>query len=159
MDPDGDISGEVTRVERIRYLQGATGHAVGSTLFLLLGGLFWMLAYRSLAVVSVAVACLVSANGLSIWAWDRLRAHFLSRAADAAGSDPKRELTVRPLSTDSRVEIQAGAVMLLTVVGLLIAGRFALQFLGARAFGYLCVAVLSAGNVTALARTVRESRP
>jgi hypothetical protein len=83
----------------------------------------------------------------------------LSRAADAAGSDPKRELTVRPLSTDSRVEIQAGAVMLLTVVGLLIAGRFALQFLGARAFGYLCVAVLSAGNVTALARTVRESRP
>jgi hypothetical protein len=49
--------------------------------------------------------------------------------------------------------------MLLTVGGLLIAGRFALQFLGARAFGYLCVAVVSAGNVTALARTVHESRP
>jgi hypothetical protein len=68
MDPDGDIRGEVTWVERIRYLQGATGHVVGSTLFLLLDGLFWTLAYRSLAVVSVAVACLVSANGLSIWA-------------------------------------------------------------------------------------------
>jgi hypothetical protein len=159
MDPDGDIEGEVTRVEGVRYLQGAAGHAVGSTLFLLLGGLFWTLAYRSLAVVSVAVACLVSANGLSIWAWDRLRAYFLSRAADSERSDPQRELTVRPLSTDSRVEIQAGAVMLLTVVGLLVAGRFALQFLGTRAFSYLCVAVLSAGNVTALAKTVHESRP
>lgn len=159
MPPDGDIEGEVTRVKSVNYFQGATGHAVGSTLFLLLGGLLWTLAYQSLAVVIVGMAGLISANGLSIWAWDQLRTCFMSRAADSEGADQQRELTVRPLATDSRVELQAGGVMLLTLVGLLVAGRFALEFLSARSFGYLCVAVLMVGNVIGLAKARYGSQP
>jgi len=154
MDLDETIEGEVTRVDAVRYLQGALGHAVGSNLFILLGGLLWVLEYSTPAFVSVAVAFLLSANGLSIWAWNRLRAYF---AARSARPEPTRELTASPLSTESRAEMQAGAVMILVFVGLLVVGRFALQFLGPRPFGYLCVGVLTAGNGIALAKALHES--
>jgi hypothetical protein len=159
MGSSGDIEGEVTRNEAVRYLQGALGHAVVSTLFLLLGGLLSVVGYGTLAVVSIAVAFLISANGFSIWAWNRLRFHFAARTATPEETEPKRELTASPLSPESRVEMQAGAVMILVLVVLLVLGRFALQFLGAQTTGYVCIGLLSVGNITALVKALATSSP
>lgn len=149
---DRAIESEVTRVGAVRYLQGSLGHAAGSTLFLWSGGLVWVLGSEMVAVVTVSVAFLLAANGLSIWAWDRLQTHFASRTEQR---DSSRTLTASPLSVDSRVEMKAGAVMVLVFVGLLVAGRLGLQALGPRPFGYLCVACLLLGNAVALANAVR----
>lgn len=77
-------------------------------------------------------------------------------SANPNETGPTRTLTASPLSVESRVELQAGAVMVFVFVGLLVLGRFALQFLGVRSFGYRCVGILSVGNVTALAREIHE---
>jgi uncharacterized membrane protein (DUF485 family) len=159
MEFDGDIEGEVTRLEAVKYLQGALGHAVGSTLFLVLGGLLWVGEYEIFSVVSIAVAFLVSANGLSIWAWDRLRSYFWARSEVPENPESTRELTARPFALESRVEIQAGVVMILVFVALLLLARFSLQFLDPRTFGYVFVGVLSVGNITALAIALRTSAP
>jgi hypothetical protein len=159
MDPDGDIEGEVTRIDAVRYLQGGLGHALGSNLFLLLGGLLWVVEYGILALTCVAMAFLLSANGFSIWAWDRLRGYFAARSARREETAPPRELTASPLSPESRVEMQAGAVMILVLFGLLVLGRVALQFLGPRITGYLCVGLLSLGNVTVLVKSLYEPLP
>jgi nucleolar protein 56 len=156
MESEGEraIESEVTRVDAVRYLQGALGHAVGSTLFLGTAGLIWLLGYGRLAYVSVAVAFLVSTNGLSIWAWDGLQSYFAARTPKREGTDNRRTLTANPLAADSRVELKAGAVMTLVFVGLLVLGRLALQLLGPRLFGYLCVGCLALGNVAAVANAV-----
>jgi len=158
MDPGDEIADEVTRVGAVRYLQGAIGHAVGSNLFLLLGGLLWVLEHRSLALVSVAGAFLLSANGLSIWAWDRLRAYFAARNPPREEPEPTRTLDASPLSRESRVEIQAGAVMTLAFIGLLLLGRLALLFLSPRLVGYLGFGGLCLGNVLALGRAFYGQR-
>lgn len=156
MDPSGDIEGETTRIDAVRYLQGALGHALGSNLFLLAGGLLWVRDYEILAFTCVAMAFLLSANGFSIWAWDRLRSYFATRSARPEEVEPARELTASPLSAESRVEMQAGAVMVLVFVGLLVLGRVGSQFLGPRTVGYLSVGLLSLGNVAALVMALRE---
>lgn len=156
MEIGGEIEDEVTRTEAVRYLQGALGHAVGSILFLLLGGLLWVVEYTLLAFVSIAVVFLLSANGLSIWAWDRLRTYFAARTAHPGETDLTRTLVASPLSVESRVEIKAGAVMTLVFIGLLVLGRFALELLGVRPFGYLLVGVLGGGNIAALAKALHE---
>jgi hypothetical protein len=157
MDLGREVAGEVTRLESVRYLQGALGHAVWSSLFLLFGGLLWGFGYGLFAVVSIAVAFLVSANGLSIWAWDRLRVHFAARAAPPEETGSTRELTAGSLSPEARVQMQAGAVMTLALVALLALGRVALGLLGPRTVAYVCVAGLGVGNITALANAVRTS--
>ena len=159
MDSSGDIEGEITRNEAVRYLQRALGHAIGSTVFLLFGGLLWVVRHRELAVVTIIGAFLISANGLSIWAWDRLRVYFAARTTTSAETESQRELTVSPLSSESRIEMQAGAVMILVFISLLAIGRFALQFIGTRTFAYLCIGVLSVGNITALMKELRTSSP
>jgi hypothetical protein len=158
MDPGDEIADEVTRVEAVRYLQGAIGHAVGSNLFLLLGGLLWVLEHRSLAVVSVAGAFLLSANGLSIWAWDRLRAYFAARNPPQEETEPTRTLKPSPLSREARVGIQAGAIMTLAFIGLLLLGRLALLFLPPRLLGYMGVGCLCLGNILALGRAFDKQR-
>ncbi len=151
---DDAIEAEVTRVDAVRYLQGALGHAVGTLLFLGIAGLLWLVGSERLAYVSVAVAFLVSANGLSIWAWKGLQSYFAARTPQRAAGDHQRTLTANPLSADSRVELKAGAVMTVAFVALLVAGRLALQALGPRLFAALCVGCLGLGNVAALARAV-----
>ncbi len=151
------IEGEVTRVGAVRYLQGALGHAVGSTLFLGSAGLVWLLGFVRVAYVSVAVAFLVSANGLSIWAWDGLQSYFAARTPEHEETDDRRTLTANPLEADSRVELKAGAVMTAVFVALLVLGRLGLQLLGPRLFASLSVGCLAAGNVAALARAVSGS--
>ncbi|PSQ56023.1 MAG: hypothetical protein BRD23_09865 [Halobacteriales archaeon SW_9_67_25] len=151
------IESEVTRVEAVRYLQGALGHAVGSTLFLGGAGLVWLLGHDRVAYVSVAVAFLVSMNGLSIWAWDRLQSYFAARTPQREDTDDRRTLTANPLEADSRVELKAGAVMTAVFVALLVVGRLGLQLLGPRLFAFLCVGCLAAGNVAAVARAASGS--
>ena len=158
MDPSGEIADEVTRAETVEYLQGAIGHAVGSNLFLLLSGLLWVLEHRSLAVISIAGAFLISANGLSIWAWDRLRAYFAARNPPQEETEPTRTLKASPLSRESRVGIQAGAIMTLAFIGLLLLGRLALRFFSPRLLGYLGVGCLCLGNFLALGRAFYKQR-
>ncbi|PSQ29532.1 hypothetical protein BRD09_06065 [Halobacteriales archaeon SW_10_68_16] len=150
-EDDRAIESEVTRVDAVRYLQGALGHAIGSTLFLGLAGMLWLVGYEQLGYVSVAVAFLVSANGLSIWAWDRLQSYFAARTPEREATDDRRTLTANPLEADSWIELKAGAVMTGVFVALLVAGRFALQMFGPRLFAFLCVGCLALGNLVALA--------
>lgn len=146
-DPDREIEGEIVRVDAVRHLQGARGHAVGSTLFLLGAGCVWVVGESFLAWVLVVVAFLLSANGLSIWAWDRLRTYFTPEEPRAG---PDRALTVQPLSSESLSEMKAGAVMVGSFCGLLVIGNFLLELLGSRIFGALCAISLVIGNLTAL---------
>jgi hypothetical protein len=150
-DTDREIEGEVTRFDAVRYLQGASGHTVGSTLFLLGGGLLWVVGYEILGGINVALAFLLSANGLSIWAWDRLRVYFEGRTVAPEETEPTRTLTLNPLSDDSLVEMKAGAVMTLTFVGFLLLGRLGLRLLGPRLAALVFVGCLGFGNLVALA--------
>lgn len=150
-DVDGGIDDEVTRLDAVRHLQGASGHTVGSSLFLLVGGLLWAVGYGILGGISISLAFLLSANGLSIWAWDRLRVYFESRTPEPDETEQTRTLTVEPFSDESLVEMKAGAIITLVFVGLLVLGRLGLQFLGPRLAAFLFVGGLGLGNVAALA--------
>lgn len=150
-DVDGGIDDEVTRLDAVRHLQGASGHTVGSSLFLLVGGLLWAVGYGILGGISISLAFLLSANGLSIWAWNRLRAYFESRIPEPDETEQTRTLTVKPFSDESLVEMKAGAIMTLTFVGFLVLGRLGLQILGPRLAAILFVGCLGLGNVAALA--------
>ncbi|MXR20484.1 hypothetical protein [Halobacterium bonnevillei] len=154
MAPDigGEIEGEVTRVEAVKYLQGALGHAVGSLTFLLAAAVFLVFGYSAFAWLSVLSAALLSANGLSIWGWERLQTHF---AAQAAESEPTRSLTANPLSTESVVEMKAGAVMLFAFLAVLLVAGSAVQYLDPRAVGVASAVCLAVGNGVALLRAVR----
>lgn len=155
MVPDigGDVEGEVTRVEAVKYLQGALGHAVGSLVLLLGAAVLLAVSRPTLGWLAVVAAALLSANGVSIWAWDGLQAHFAPD--DATDEGPDRALTAQPLSTASLVEMKAGAVMLLSLVALLVVARFALQYFGSRAVGAAAVVCLAGGNVAALVYAIR----
>ncbi len=155
-DIDREIEGEVTRVEAVRYLQGALGHAIGSLLVLGLAGLFWVRGYGTLGWAAVAVAALVSANGLSIWAWNQLRTYFTPDPGTE--STQTRTLTATPLAGESRVELKAGAVMSGALLALLVLGNVALDVLGPQIVGSLAVTGLAVGNVAALARSIRTHR-
>lgn len=154
-DVDGKVEGEVTRLDAVRHLQGASGHTVGSSLFLLVGGLLWVVGYEILGGINIILAFLLSANGLSIWAWDRLRVYFERPVLEPDETEPTRTLTAEPLSEESLVELKAGAVMTLTFVGLLVLGRLGLQLLGARFAALLFVGCLALGNVAGLAYVYR----
>ena len=149
---DAGVEGEVTRVDAVRYLQGALGHAVGSTLFLSLAGLFWLFGMKTIAYVGVVMAFLLSANGLSIWIWDRLQGYFEGRTRQEP--DDQRTLTASPLDAASIVELKAGAVMTGLFVALLVVGRLAILVLSPRFVAFLCVVCLAVGNIVALAKAV-----
>lgn len=147
-DIDREIADEVTRTEAIKYLQGALGHAVASLLFLLFAGTLWIAGFPILGLVTVFGAALLSANGVSIWAWNRLREYFTGRVERTP--EQTRTLKARPLSSESLVEMQSGAVMVLVFVSLLLIGRALLSVLGSRHLIALCIGGLTLGNVTAL---------
>lgn len=156
MGPDigGDLDGEVTRVEAVKYLQGALGHAVGSLALLFAAAVLLAVGRPALGWLAVVLAALLSANGVSIWAWDRLQSYFAPD--DASEQSPERELSASPLSAASRVEMKAGAVMTLSLFALLVGGRLAIRYLGARAVGVAAAVTLAVGNVVALVGAVRR---
>lgn len=154
-DPDREIEAETTRVDAVRYLQGALGHATASLFFLLMAGLLWVGWSRLTAVVLVVGAFLLSANGLSMWAWKRLVAYFNARAA-RSDAEPTRTLRAEPLSTESTSEMKAGAAMTLAFVVAMVVGRLGLSVLEPRLLGYLSVGCLVVGNVVALVWSTRS---
>lgn len=148
------IEGEVTRVEAVTYLQGALGHALASSALLLVAAVVLAVGYRMLGWSLVVFAGLVSANGVSVWAWERLQVYFAPPADSDA--EPTRRLTASPLSTDSIVEMKAGAVMMLVFVAVLLVGRMAFQYLDPQVVGLTTAVSLAIGNGTALVRAVRD---
>jgi len=144
---DREIEGETTRVEAVRYLQGSLGHATASLFLIFVGGVVWLVGYRTFGWFVVG-AFILSANGLSIWAWHRLVAYFTRRAEQSADG-PTRTLRAEPLSTDSTVEMKAGAVMTLLFLVTLLVVRFGLVY-SPRVFGFLSVGFLTVGNAVAL---------
>lgn len=70
------LDDEVVRVEAVERLEGAPAHGLGSTLFLVAGGVTFAAGRATLGTLAVVVAFLVAANGLSIYAWDSLRERF-----------------------------------------------------------------------------------
>jgi len=154
---DRSIEGETTRVGAVRYLEGASGHGVLSTLFLLLAGSLFALGEWGPGVMTLVVAMGVSLNGLSIYAWDRLRAAF----ATDGGSDEEgstRTLTPHSLSAEMKAELLAGLVMLGAFVAFLVAVTLALRAFSARSVATVLVVGLAVGNLGALAWTYGGSR-
>lgn len=155
MPPDvpREIEGEVTRIEAVRYLQRALGHAFGSLLFLLVAGVFWYGGRAALAWSAVVAASLVSANGLSIWAWDRLREYFTPAAGDDEGpvADARRRAAARGIP--SRAE--GGGSQRGRVRGPVAPGVRGLDVFGPRAVGVAMVVGLAVGNLAALGRALR----
>lgn len=153
-DIDGEIEDEVTRVEYVEYLEGATGHAVFSTLFLAVGAVFLVRGPETVGWGLVGIATAISANGLSIYGWDRLRERF---RVEERSEGPDRELTYHRPSNETQAEVKAGFVMLAALVGGLLLVNAGLEYLGVRRVVYLFVVFLGAGNVGALALAIRSS--
>ncbi|WP_276273217.1 hypothetical protein [Haloarcula litorea] len=150
---------EVTRVEAVTYLEGASGHAVVSTLFLCLAGGLWSVGRRGVGTVALVIAYGVSVNGLSMYLWDAVRERVRSAAAaDDAG--PTRELTAHRLSTETKADVLGGFVLVGGFVAVAVAtlvGFRALD-LGWRASAAVAGTVLAAGNLGALAAAIRAGR-
>lgn len=147
---------EVTRVEAVGYLEGATGHAVLSTLFLVVA---WLLLYLDAwggGVAALVVAFGIALNGVSIYLWDRLR-ELLRPVVERDGERADRTLTPYRPSAEMRVELVSGLLMVGGFVVVLGLGIVSLELLGARTVVYLAVGGLCAGNVGAVAWTYRTS--
>lgn len=154
-DIGSDIDGEVTRNESVKYLQGALGHAVGSLLFLVVGGGLVLVGGLIHGWLFVGIAVLLTLNGASIWAWDGLR-EFFSPPADG-DTGPTRTLTATPLSTESLVEIKAGAVMTVGFCALLLGGQAVIHAVGIQGLGVVVVVGLTVSNILALRRARTET--
>jgi hypothetical protein len=150
---ENGIEGEVVRVEAVRYLDGPVGHAVGSMVFVVAGSVFWVTGAPSLGGYVLAIAFLVSANGLSIWAWTRLQTYFAARTQTRETAET-RTLKAQPIGKDSIVALKTGAVMVPSLVVLLLVGLGAVQLLGLLVAGLLFVVVLVLGNLAAIANAV-----
>lgn len=155
-DHDREIEGETTRIAAVRYLQGALGHATGSLLFLLAGGFVWAVDNPALGWLLIVGAFLLSANGLSIWAWTGLVARFTVRGD--RNEQPTRTLQAQPLSTKSLAEIKAGAIMTGVFVTVLLVGRAGLVVFEPRTVATLSVGCLAIGNIIALVWSVTRRR-
>jgi hypothetical protein len=155
------VSGEVTRVEAVGYLEGASGHAVGSLGFLLGGVVLLGLGVWDVGVVAVVVAYGVALHGLSIYVWDELRGYltgvFDARDDDTDDEGSTRTLTPHSVSTEMKTEMLAGLAM---TVGLVVGFGFVLATLrvaGPRFTMYLTTGALALGDVGALVWTIRTT--
>jgi hypothetical protein len=145
-----DIEGEVTRIEQVRYLKGGPGHSVISLLFLVLSVILMWVGYGSIAWIAVVVAFGVVLNGLSIFLWDRVRAHIVSAVERSDEADGNRTLTPHRISTEAKAQLGAGLLLVgsfVVTVALLVE---TLTRLGSRTGFVLMFGVLALGNLGAL---------
>lgn len=144
---------EVTRVEQVTFLEGATGHGVVSTLALAGAALLLALGQRGMASVAVAVAYGIALNGLSIYGWDRIRAR--AEAAFARDGEPERELTPHRVSAEMKAELVAGFALvagLIALLGLLVVVS---RITDTGTVLVLAMVALGLGNLLALAVAYR----
>jgi len=105
------IAEETVRIETVRYLEGASGHAVLSLVVILVAGVLLYQDRRGVAVVVLLVAYGVALNGLSIFIWDKLRVYFESTLWGEHGETAPRTLAPHRVSTAMKAELAAGAAM------------------------------------------------
>lgn len=157
---DSTVSGEVTRVEAVSYLEGGSGHAVGSLVFLFGGVLLVALDAWGAGVTTVVVAYGVALHGLSIYLWDALRA-YLSGVFDAddadSDDDPSRTLTPHSVSTEMKSEMLTGFAMVVGLVAGFGVVLVALRVVGPRFTAYLAIGMLAVGDVGALTWAYRAT--
>ncbi|MFA1610875.1 hypothetical protein [Halobellus rubicundus] len=167
------LADEVTRVSAVSYLQGATGHGVGSLAFLLVGVVgFAVTDSPAVGFGGVASACLMSGNGLSLYLWDRVRDAAVagdsaasdrgrrdddSGGADGSGDAVDRTLSPPSLSAEHRAELASGLVQVVGLVVVLAAVFFVFRRLGVTYGSYLLGGVLAVGNLAALALAWRRT--
>jgi len=145
-----DIEGEVTRIEQVRYLKSGPGHSVISLLFLVLSGILIWVGYRSVAWVTVIVAFGVVLNGASIFLWDWLRARIVAAVERPDEADSNRTLTPHRISTQAKVQMGAGLLMIGTFVVMVALLVETLTRLGSRIGFLLLFGGLALGNLGAL---------
>lgn len=145
------VAGEVTRVEAVRYLEGASGHAVASLVFLFAGLVLAWFGVWGGGFMAVVVACGVAAHGLSIYLWDELRAYLQSVVDARDDGRSTRTLTPHSVSTEMKAELLAGLAMVVGLIAGLGVVLAALRAVGPRFTVYLTVGTLAVGNVGALA--------
>lgn len=150
---DSTVAEEVTRVEEVHYLEGASGHGVLSLAFLLGAVVLAAVGARGAGAMAVVVAYGVALNGLSIFAWDRLRLYFAGVAeAREADDGATRDLTPHRLSAEMKAELLAGFTMVGGFTAALGVGLAIFRTVGVRVAIILAVGALAVGNVGALAR-------
>lgn len=147
---DSTVDEEVTRVEAVRYLEGASGHGVLSLGFLLAGGTLVKFGAWGAGLMAVVVAYGVALNGLSIYAWDHLRVYFASVVGRSDDPEPSRALTPHRISTEMKAELLTGFTMVGGFVVALGGAVRALQAVGTRVGLYLSVVALAVADVGAL---------
>ncbi len=140
---------EVTRVESVHYLEGATGHAVVSTLFLVPAGGLLLADRWGFAAVCVVVATGVSLNGLSIYAWDAVRERF-ETLLGREESEPDRELRPHHVSDEMKAELIAGLLLVGGLIVALTVGSVVLRTVGFRVGLSATAGALFVGNVCGL---------
>jgi hypothetical protein len=164
-DSPRDIADEVTRFSGVASLQGATGHGIGSLGFLL-GGIvgFVVLDSPSVGFGGVVSASLLSANGVSIYLWDRIRDAVIVGApngGDTANQSPDEEsgrtLSPPSLSAEHKAELVGGLGQIVGLLAVLAGVIGAVRVLGVERGSYLLGGLLAAGNLAALAFAWRDT--
>ena len=153
-DIDREIEGEVTRGDEIEYLEGATGHAIGSLVFLAIGGgVFWATGSVGIGLAGFACAFLLTANGLSIYLWDQVRDYVRSAEEDASDDGQTRDLTPHSISTEGKAGIIAAFTQLVAIISALLLCGGMIRLVGPQNGMYLISGVIAVGNVGALVWT------
>lgn len=155
-DSSRELQDEVTRVEGVRYLEGASGHAVFSTVSLVVASALLAFGRGGLALVAVIVAYGVAMNGLSIYAWDRMRSSLRSWF-ERSTEEPSRTLTGYRPSPEMKAELAAGFLMIGSLILLLVAGMTTVRTVGVASGVQLSIGGLLVANVGALALAYRRS--
>jgi hypothetical protein len=149
---DSTVAEEVTRVEAVRYLEGASGHGVLSLLFLVVAVVLSQVEVWGGSAMALVVAYGVALNGLSIYAWDELRRYFAGVVEDRDdGEAAERELTPHRFPTEMKAELLTGFTMVGGFAAALAVGLRILRAIGLELAIYLSVAALALANVGALA--------
>jgi len=154
---DSTVAEEVTRVEAVHYLEGASGHGVLSLLFLLGAVILSQAGIAGGSVMAVVVAYGVALNGLSIYAWDRLRLYFATVVGDDDGETASRELTPHRISTEMKAELLTGFTMVGGFAVALAVGLGVLRTVGPGAALSLSVGTLAVVDAGALVWTYRTA--
>lgn len=152
-DPDASIGSsvaeETTRIEAVRYLEGASGHGVFSLLLLVVAAALFSRDMFGAAVVAGAIAYGVAGNGLSIYIWDELRRVFMARF-DSGDETATRTLRPHHISAEMKAELASGAVMVGGFCVVLVIALELFRTLGPRRSALIAVGGLAVGNLAAL---------